>query len=115
MSSNETSKLLSNDIVHSSNGVAGLVPKPKSVNIPLSNFGFIPREKTRNDTGELSAQIQNLILDPEQLTPITCLVPINNRSDEVIEKELNHNPKNARRRKKLREATRREIMMGRLH
>ena len=98
MSINEVSSLLlpeTADPNNMSTGIAGLQPKPKQGfnNQSLTNFGFIPRKKTRDLTGEISAQIQNLILDPEQTTPIICDVPINSRSDELVEKELNHNPK----------------------
>lgn len=87
-----------------STGIAGLEPKPNKQGVnsrPLTNFGFIPRKKTRDLTGEISGQIQNLILDPEQSTPIICDVPINSRSDEIVEKELNHNPKSVLGRKRI--------------
>ena len=52
--------------------------KPKSTTKTLtSNFGFIPRKKARdedNETNEITAQIRNLIVDPEQAAPVTCFV-----------------------------------------
>ena len=71
-------------------GIAGLCPKRKNTQ-PLTNFGFIPRKKSRDSTGELSMQIKNMILDPDQSAPV--ILDISN-TDEVIEKEFNHNPKN---------------------
>ena len=83
-------------------GIAGLQPiSSKKVNKPLTNFGFIPRKKARDSTGDISAQIQNLILDSEQSTPIVCVVPENVGSDVLVEKELNHNPKNILGRKRV--------------
>ena len=64
-------------------GICGLEPKSKKkVNNKLSNFGFIPRKKARDVTGELSAQIRNIVIDPEQQAPIVCDVSVEN--DEQI-------------------------------
>ena len=79
--------------------------KPKSTTRTLtSNFGFIPRKKARDentDTNEITAQIRNLIVDPEQAAPVTCFVPLSRNSNVVIAKELQHNPKSILGRKRV--------------
>ena len=91
-----------NTSVMMNSGIAGLKPKNDSNRTQsLTNFGFIPRKKARDSTGELSAQISNQILDPEQSAPIICEVPISSRSEKLVDKEFNHNPKNILGRKRV--------------
>lgn len=90
---NESEKPVINAALSKITGICGLEPKSKkNVNNKLSNFGFIPRKKARDATGELSSQIRNIIIDPEQQAPIVCDVSAEN--DDQILKEFNHNPKN---------------------
>ena len=85
--------------------VAGLQQKTKLLSSTggnfksLTNFGFIPKKKSR-PVSEQSLQINNLILDPEQSTPVNIQVISKTNSDELIDKEVNHNPKSELGRKR---------------
>ena len=61
----------SSTIINSTSvGVAGLQPKSKVAPTLITNFGFIPKKKSRDEVADVSMQIRNLIFDPEQATPV---------------------------------------------
>jgi mannose-1-phosphate guanylyltransferase len=47
------------------------------INTSSANFGFIPKKKSRDEVADVSMQIRNLIVDPEQATPVQYIVLFN--------------------------------------
>ena len=81
--------------------VAGLAKKVK-VTPSLHSFGFIPKKRSRDSPDdEITPLLSRLIMDPEQVDPVICLVPVTRNGAAVVNKELNHNPKSILARKRV--------------